>query len=118
MRQLREVWPNSSLCNFGPFFAVAFPHKDLFGLRPIRKEGPGPWYKQIFHDTVDQYTALMMGHEPPATRTTDAAGADRPNLWTLGANALGTGHRNGVFQPPLFPSDLGRPNSPGLKGAA
>jgi hypothetical protein len=51
IRTLREVWPNSSLCNQGPFFSVAFPKKTLWGLRPrpFRKSG---WSAAEFFATL------------------------------------------------------------------
>jgi hypothetical protein len=60
---LREVWPNSSLSNFGPYFGVVFPKKTAYGLRPRFGQQVNWTPTHIFHDAVAQYTALMGGYE-------------------------------------------------------
>lgn len=113
VRRLREVWPN-----FGPFFAVVFPRKNLFGFPPVSHSEPRT-YGRIFRDMVDQYTNLMAGQEPMAM-SVGSDGWSQPDFWVLGMQATpaASNLRNEPVQLRLFPSDIPPFDQPKVKGAA
>lgn len=123
VQQLRELWPNSSLCNFGPFFAIVFPRKNLFGLPPIPNDGRRRSYTRIFHGMVDQYTNLMIEREPSAADNMPLEQADPSVLESsssrllknapIGANPAISRHGDDapVIEDRLFPQPAGTPNA-------
>lgn len=62
--ELRRLWPESSLCNFGAWFASAFRYKEPYGLVCPWAASPAQWSRaDIFQQVVRQYTALGQSGE-------------------------------------------------------
>lgn len=65
--ELRRVWPESSLCNHGPWFASAIRYKRAYGLARPWAMRPDQWSKPaIFQDVVRQYATLGQIADRPA----------------------------------------------------
>lgn len=114
VKQLSELWPNSSLCNMGPYFAVVFPRKTLFGLAPGRIDGADI---DPFHRTISQFTQLVMGESPEAGKLSSSP-VPREAPWDGGHRTRSPVALSGPIQPRLFPEDDGRTNLAGIGEAA